>query len=233
MVIKNKSLEVFDLIEDGNIACLTKFIPSDYDVNVQIEDGFTPLMLAASLGNLEIVKRLVEAGADVNQIDVYGTSPLMFAADQRFFDVFNYLAPLTSSEIKGVSLLTSTVDGDLDIVKALISIGINVNEYREKGVWNSRGRTALIISIQEGHLEIVKILLKNNPDPNLRDEDSGTTPLISAIRSQNIEIVFLLLAAGADINRKDNQGNTALTLAKEIGNTKIIQLLIDVGIKED
>lgn len=226
--------DFFDLIEDGNIDLIKELICSKCDVNAQIEDGLTPLMAAASLGNLAIVKILVEAGANVNQIDVYGTSPLMFAANKGFSDVFNYLAPLTNAEIKGIGLLTSIFDGELEIVKALIATGIDVDAYREKGVWHEKGRTALIIAIREGgYLEIVKILLQAGAEPNLIDEDSGTNPLISAVRGQYIDIICLLLQEGADINAKDTNGDTALSLAKKSGNSQIVQIILDTGGTED
>jgi ankyrin repeat protein len=223
----------FDLIEEDNTALIKEFINSGYNINTQIEEGFTPLMAAASVGNLEITKILVEAGADVNQIDIYGTSPLMFAANKGFSDVFNYLAPLTNAEIKGISLLTSVYDDDLEIIQALIATGIDVNSYREKGVWHENGRTALLIAIREGHLGIVKILLEAGADPNLIDEDSGITPLISAVRGQYIEIIRLLLQAGAKINDKDSNGKTALDVAKKIKNSEIIRLLKEAEAVED
>jgi uncharacterized protein len=233
MVIQENFDQFFDLIEDGNIAFIKELISSGYDVNTQIEDGLTPLIASASVGNLEVVKILVEAGANVNQIDVYGTSPLICAANGDFLDVFNYLAPLTSSDIKGIGLLTSASDGDLRILKALIATGVDVNAYREKGVWKENGRTVLIIAIHEGHLEIVRKLLESGANPNLIDEDSGTTPLISAIRGQYTDIVSLLLQVGADVNAKDSNGNTALKIAKEKGSTEIVQLLLKVGATED
>lgn len=224
----------FDLVETGNIAVIKKLISSGYDVNQEIEDGFTLLMLAASLGNLEIVKLLVEVGANVNKVDIYGTSPLIYAANKKNWDVFNYLAPLTNSDIKEIGLLASIFSGELEIIQALIDTGINVDRCRETGVWHKNDRTVLIIAIQEvGDLEIVKILLEAEADPNLIDEDSGTTPLISAVRGQYIEIVRLLLRAGADLNFKDSNEDTAFSLAKKIGNNKMIQLLIKAGFKEN
>jgi hypothetical protein len=56
------------------------------------------------------------------------------------------------------------------------------------------------------------------------------TPLIGAIRQGHIEEAFLLMAAGADDpNAKDARGGTALIAAAEIGNTKLVEALLDIG----
>ena len=50
--------------------------------------------------------------------------------------------------------------------------------------------------------------------------------------NKNLEKVLLLIEAGAKINTKDNDGNTALSLAIEAGNSEIIKLLIEAGAKQ-
>ncbi len=52
------------------------------DVNVQTEDGVTPLMRAVILNqNPEVIKVLLEAGADLNVRGKHGLTPLMWAAE--------------------------------------------------------------------------------------------------------------------------------------------------------
>ncbi len=233
MVAQNNFQNFYNSIKNSNLTIIKELIDSGYDINIPIEDGSTPLILAASLGKLDIVKLLVESGANVNEIDFDGTTPLICAANQGFLDIFNYLVPLTNSEIKGISLLISVCDGELEIIKSLIATGIDVDAYREKGVWTENGRTPLIISIYEEYLEIVKALIEAGANPNLIDEDTKNTPLICAVRVKNINIIRLLLQANVDVNAKNSEGKIALSLAKELGNTEIINLLIEIGAKEN
>jgi ankyrin repeat protein len=65
---KNLSSDAFiDAIEMNNLQKLKEMVNSGFDINIRLdEDGGTALMLAAMWGKLDIVKYLVEVGADVN-----------------------------------------------------------------------------------------------------------------------------------------------------------------------
>ncbi|EAZ91469.1 ankyrin repeat domain-containing protein [Crocosphaera chwakensis] len=56
MNVHNKLANLFDLIERGNVNLIRELINSEYDINARIADGLTPIMLAANLGSLDIVK---------------------------------------------------------------------------------------------------------------------------------------------------------------------------------
>jgi ankyrin repeat protein len=221
--------EFFDLIAEGKPQHIREFVATECDINFQIEDGVTPLMMAANSGNLEIVQLLVQAGANVNHVDVYGNSSLMYAAWEGFWDIFDYLAPLTAQEVRGTHLLAAASDGENRIIQALITTHINVDSYRQKGVWSENGMTALIIAAQEGYSTAVKLLLDASANPNFADEDTGRKPLIYAVGSGNIETVRLLLKAGADVNHQDFNGETAIMKAAEIGNVEITKILLQSG----
>jgi uncharacterized protein len=213
------------LIEEGNIELIRQAILSGYDINHQIDGEITPLMVAANTGDLEVVKLLVESGANVNQILDNGSIPLLCATSIDDLEVFNYLAPLATSETKKILLLEYVFDGQLDFIKALINTEIDVDTCREKGMTHENGRTALILAISEEYLEIVKMFIEAGADPNLCDEDSSDSPLIYAVRKQNTEIVDLLVKSGANINYQNTNGDTAISIAQSIGNTKIIKIL--------
>jgi ankyrin repeat protein len=213
------------LIEEGNIELIRQAILSGYDINHQIDGEITLLMVAASTGNLEVVKLLVKSGANVNQILDNGSIPLLCATNIDNLEVFNYLVTLAILETNKILLLQYVFDGQLDFIKSLINTGIDVDTCQEKGMTHENGRTALILAISEEYLEIVKILIESGADPNLRDEDSSDSPLIYAVRKQNTEIVDLLVKSGANINYQNTNGDTAISIAQSISNTKIIKIL--------
>ncbi len=98
--------DLFDAIEEQNSKKIETIIEAGCDVNGNqgsyFEEGITFLMVAVSTGNLEIVKLLVELGADVNAESIYGDSALLMAAFQSCQDIIDYLEPLTSSKIRAV-----------------------------------------------------------------------------------------------------------------------------------
>src|SRR4030042_7031338 len=62
----DRSVEVIDAIKRGSVADLKKLAAEGVEMNVADEQGVTYLILAVRMGNKEIVKVLVDAGADVN-----------------------------------------------------------------------------------------------------------------------------------------------------------------------
>ena len=63
----------------GHLPLLEQFIAEGYEIDGRTEYGYTPLMLAASGGHQDIVRRLIDAGADVNAVDDRnGMTPLMW-----------------------------------------------------------------------------------------------------------------------------------------------------------
>jgi len=51
------------------------------DYNSSIDSGWTALMYASRIGNIEIIKELIKAGADVDAKDSHGKTPLMMMRD--------------------------------------------------------------------------------------------------------------------------------------------------------
>ena len=96
--------ELFDAIEDVNLGKIDTLLCLGCDVNTyngsKFYEGNTFLIYAATLGNLEVVKRLVRAGADVNATSEFGDSALSSAALNSHQEVFNYLEPLTDPRIR-------------------------------------------------------------------------------------------------------------------------------------
>ncbi|ABW28268.1 Ankyrin repeat-containing protein [Acaryochloris marina MBIC11017] len=80
-----------------NLAMIQQLISAGSDINVDMEDGERAVMTAANTGNLEIVKTLVDAEAE---LDTYsqGESAVSLAAQGGHEEVYNYLSPLVSQE---------------------------------------------------------------------------------------------------------------------------------------
>ncbi|KAI9134977.1 ankyrin repeat domain-containing protein [Acaryochloris sp. CCMEE 5410] len=84
-------------IGQQNLAVIQQLISAGNDINIDMEDGERAVMTAANTGNLEIVKTLVDAGAELNTYS-QGESALSLAAQGGHEEVYNYLLPLVSQE---------------------------------------------------------------------------------------------------------------------------------------
>lgn len=140
-------------------------------------------------------------------------------------------------EFQPADLVTYAGDGDLEMVRALVQAGADVNFADEYGI------TALMNSVSGGHVELVKYLLDAGADARARDAEGYTALLHTVASHGNIagdpevspdywEIMRVLVAAGCDVNGSSNDGETPLSRARayrdsEAGQTE--RLLIGLG----
>lgn len=257
-LINSGHLDVNDVVDEssilglaassGNLEVVQLFLHNGANVNLPSDnpDVTTALMDAVYGKNIKIIKLLVGAGADVNEIRDGGNFALKIAAEIEDQEIYDYLAPLTSLELQQEAeegLLTSfhkeTIDEstrmfieavrrtEIKKIQQAIGSGIDVNAFDENG------NTALMYAAQKGKFETVQILLKAGADPNISGE--GVPPLIAAIGSGDSSIVRILVKAGANVNASI-QGQTALTQATIYSNyfnskvgQEIVQILVEAG----
>jgi ankyrin repeat protein len=229
-------------VKDDDIAAVKLFLDSGMTPNAKDYFEYTALAHAANLGHAEIVKMLLEAGADANaKTKYYGRTPIILAALNGHLDVVKILinsgADVNHIGTDGVNALIFAVDGDnLQIAGALLDAGADVN----RRVFNDT-TTPLLRAVGKGNTQMVKLLIKAGADVNARDttnvfpapgKTSEMTPLILASSKGQIEIVKALIEAGAEVNAKNASGSTALSIANGKGNKEIAELLIQKGAEE-
>jgi len=73
--------------------------------------------------------------------------------------------------------------------------------------------TPLSWACQNGHTDVVSVLIAAQADIHKACADDGSTPLHVACRSKRIDVALLLLLAGADLDRLDHRGRTPLDVA--------------------
>ncbi len=181
---------------------------------------------AAKSGELALVKELVGKGADVNEINVDGSSPLHLAAAYNHPATSKYLisrGALVESKTTNGALTPLHLAATLNAVgsmKALISSGSKVNARTED---NS---TPLHFAAEAGHSKAVALLMKNGADSTLRDNrEAGATPLLLAISTNSLGAVEALLENGADPSLSSKRGTSPIELANALGYSDIGILL--------
>jgi ankyrin repeat protein len=166
------------------------------------------LFEAASDGNVERVRELINAGEDVNQA-TNGWSPLQIAVDKGRDDVVQLLiehgANPDTGDNRGTTLLRGAIrkrDRAL-IVKYLLEGGADVNAR------DDNGSTALFDAVLARDDAIFDLLLEHGADVNLTGY-RDTSVLMSATMNNRNERMVKLLARGANINAINIDGQTAL-----------------------
>ena len=96
---------------------------------------------------------------------------------------------------KNAKLIQASEKGNVADAQAVLIDGadINATEVREDDGVYVRGITALMMASANGHTEVVKLLLDNGADVNVKNTDDGVTALFMASANGHTEIVKLLL----------------------------------------
>ena len=171
--------------------------------------GATPLGIACTFTNgnnsLEIVRALLNAGADPNALDNLGRSPLHGAVC-----FFHHLNDAGRAAERG------------QIVETLLDANADVHAR------DNQNCTPLHEACRNGaSVHVVSLLLDAGAASNLRDED-GATPLHHACWSGHVELVRLLLnSGGADLEPIDSEGHSPLHYASESGCLQVVRALIE------
>jgi uncharacterized protein len=129
------------------------------DVNSRDSTGSTALMCAAGYGHLDIVRLLIDNGADVNLMKPGYVTALGIAESNHRTEVVRYLYALgVGSEVDArdkygrTALILAARQGCSDSVREILRKGADVNAKL------SSGETALKLASQYGHNQIVELL---------------------------------------------------------------------------
>ena len=182
---------------------------------------------AVEQGSIEIVKKLVELGADLNTIHEYVGIALTLAVRAGQAEIVRILvesgARLNIKDNYGeTALQVAARAGYTEIVRKLVARGACL------GIKGCASYNALQLAARAGHTDIVSILVARGARLNTK-RNHGYTALQLAAREGHAEIVSILVARGARLNIKDEYGETALTLAARAGHTKIVRKLVARG----
>jgi Ankyrin repeats (3 copies)/Ankyrin repeats (many copies) len=118
------------------------------------------------------------------------------------------------------SIHQAVAEGDLAAVEAYLH-----EPEANPNASDQWGNTLLIMAAENGHTDIVALLLAKDADPNAPDQE-GNTPLLWAAENGHTDIVALLLAKDADPNASGQWGNIPLLWAVQHCDTEMVALLL-------
>lgn len=194
------------------------------DVNIENEKRNTALYVASEKGLIDIVNLLfTDKNVDVNLSNVNQRTPLFTASNKGHTSVVEFLLDRgadanQSDNFGGTPFYLACRNNSLDIAKLLL------DKQNESTIncQNQAGNSPLIIASLKKHVEIVKLLLENNCDINLRNNKQFSALDMACTRG-NRKIISLFL------NKKNIQTSSiqkAINEAVAHGNSEIVNMLL-------
>jgi len=187
---------------EGNTEVIMQLLSTDLlDIN-HAADGLTPLIIAAHKGRVNVVKLLLDRGADPNFKNEDEDTPLHYAAlkghNWKSFLLLDRGADPSIKNEYGNTPLHYAAD-NLGTMQLLLDHGADPN------IKDADGDTALHIAALRGHQDAMQVLLGKGADPNIKDEN-GDTPLSLVLIDSQIDdanerrtVAQILLDGGANV----------------------------------
>ncbi|KAI1285660.1 Ankyrin repeat and KH domain-containing protein 1 [Halotydeus destructor] len=256
---ENGHTPLMEAASAGHVAVARILVQHGASINTHSNEfKESALTLACYKGHLEMVRFLLEAGADQEHKTEEMHTALMEASMDGHVEVARLLLdsgaqvnmPADSFESP---LTLAACGGHVELALLLLERGANIEEV------NDEGYTPLMEAAREGHEEMVALLLSQGADINAQTEETqetaltlaccggflevadflikagadieagANTPLMEAAQEGHMELVRHLLGCGSNINATTASGDTSLMYACENGHTDVAEILLDTG----
>lgn len=188
--------------------------------------GHTALYGAVKEGNIELVRLLIQYGANVNVKPSGGAPALCKAYSNGYRDIFRMLLESPGVDVNATppgdttTLWHAAKKVDRDTVMALVNKGAKVDAKP------SGGTTALWHAATRGDRETANVLLQHGAKPDSKPP-GGQTALWEATSKGNEAMVKLLMFHGANMHAKASGSESALTKATKNGNSDLVRILLE------
>ena len=192
----------------------------------------TPLALACANGNAEMIRLLLDAGADPNSVDPAGETALMMAARIGNLDAVKVLLDrgavldARDREFEQTALMVAVRENHPEVVRLFVERHADVNARTRTG----RAPAWVLPNSVPGFGHGIGIVRGGLPERGSRYLiPGGLTPLLYAARDGRLESARILVAAGADVKQTDPNGITPLLMAITNNHMDVARFLIDRG----
>eukprot|EP00397_Hematodinium_sp_SG-2012_P003037 GEMP01003045.1.p1 GENE.GEMP01003045.1~~GEMP01003045.1.p1 ORF type:complete len:881 (+),score=178.89 GEMP01003045.1:71-2713(+) len=216
---------------NDNTALVAQLLQCQADVNLSAgKHTFTPIMLAVEINNIDVVKMLIDAKADVNKGTRYGYSPLSLALRWHRVDIVTLLITskvdvnLSFHNARFTPIMVAIKYDTMDLMQLLLDASASIMTP------DSLGATPLTVAIEFGNLDAVDLLLQGRAELYPPQTTVGMSPLMVALTNTKDSSVIqhLVTVHGIDLNWVDSQYDTALRYATRRDKRGVLKRLLDL-----
>ena len=173
------------------------------------------LLTAARHGHQNVVKLMIEQGADINYKADYNSITLLhYASKHAHVTVAKFLVK-QGADMKATTevrletpLHYASMNGHVEVVQFFLDKGAPIN------LQTSDGYSPLHLASTHGHSALVMFLLQQGAYVDIKDKYDKRTPLHMAILKQQFDVVKLLVDNDADMGLEDSRFRTAFSYSR-------------------
>jgi ankyrin repeat protein/predicted DNA-binding WGR domain protein len=190
-----------------NIKLMTEHVA--YNVNLKNRDSNAAIHIACQYKNMEAVRALLAAKADINLPGKNRMTPLMMACEADCFEIAQFLlaagAKVTPSDkFRKSALHHAVISGNIRTVSLILTKGAEMNKA------DSSGNTALHFACAYGHYELIDVLIAAGANINAAN-GWNLQPILVALMKNHYRCVKLLVNyQGIDVNCQDSTGTSLI-----------------------
>ncbi|KAL2089346.1 hypothetical protein ACEWY4_014034 [Coilia grayii] len=227
MTAQSMNSALFRAVRRNLGGIITALIDNGADVNTQDTQGYTPLLLAAELGNVEAFNALMGKKANLEGRLSNSITALHLAVQSGSVTITQVLlekgvAPNITGPRDQTPLHMAALHNRPALVGLLLRAGAEVNTVTQDG------HTALHLASQRGQSEVVGQLVRARADLSVRDKEGRSALHWAAVKGET-SVVKLLLSAGADTRALEKERKTPLHLAAVEGQAEAVSALLLLG----
>ncbi|XP_007422985.2 ankyrin repeat, SAM and basic leucine zipper domain-containing protein 1 [Python bivittatus] len=188
----------------GNLSVIEELLNTGTNVESTLKFGWTPLMYAASVANVELMHLLLGRGANASfekdHYTVLMAACTAYGSEEQILKSVELLLsrnanPNAACKKKMTPLMYAAREGHPQVVALLVARGSQVNAQDESGY------TALAWAARQGHKKVVFKLLELGADKSIQTKD-GQTPGEIAKNNRHSELFSLLSLTANPFQRK-------------------------------
>jgi len=190
---------VHEAVLNSNVQHVTNLLRQKESISENDHGERTPLHIAVSCSNIELIRLLLEHGADVSSVDIFLVlSPVDYAIRINDWEVLSLLME------KRPDIREQVLNGtDQQCVDSITS--------------------ALRAAAQYGRNDLLKYLISKGHSVNMVLPGDNSTLLHEAAKYQQTETIKILVQLGASVDCQDPFGRTPLHVAVDTGNMEVIK----------
>ncbi|XP_065884360.1 transient receptor potential cation channel subfamily A member 1-like isoform X2 [Dysidea avara] len=199
----------------------------------------TRLSMADFPVGIQVLKLLLEFGADVNSENVHGDTPLILAVKSQNVEVVRELVTVRSLKVnktnvqKKTALHYAVASDSVEIVTELLDNDARVLQADHDGY------TPIHTACKYGRYDLLVLMFKRNPEVEKvmidQKTNDGKTPLLVAkcAFNYNAQTINYLITKGSNLASTDNHKNTILHLYSDTDDLATCkEILFRPGVRE-